>query len=77
MIYGVYAVKDILIGFNAPFIMGNDEVAKRTFKQTVGNKPERNDLQLWKLGNWNDETGTFTNNSPLMLAFGKEDNNGI
>lgn len=73
MIYGVYAVKDILVGFNAPFVMVNDEIAKRTFKITVDQKPEKNDLQLWRLSQWNDVTGEFLNNQPEMLAFGKED----
>lgn len=73
MIYGVYAVKDILVGFNAPFVMVNDEIAKRTFKNTVDQKPEKNDLQLWRLSQWNDITGEFLNNQPEMLAFGKED----
>lgn len=73
MIYGVYAVKDILVGFNAPFVLVNDDIAKRAFKNSVGQKPEKDDLQLWRLSQWNDITGEFLNNQPEMLAFGKED----
>lgn len=73
MKYGVYSVKDVLVGFNNPFLMVNDDVAKRAFIQNTKGKPEAPDLQLFKLGTFDDETGKFSDNEPVALAFGKED----
>lgn len=73
MIFGVYSVKDVLVGFNNPFLMVNDEVAKRAFIQNIKGKPEANDLELFKLGTFDDQTGKFENNEPIAMAFGKED----
>lgn len=59
----IYAVKDIVQGnYMQPFYMYNDEVAKRSFAQAINDeKASWNkialDLQLYRLGEFNDETG--------------------
>lgn len=73
MIYGVYSVKDVLVGFNNPFIMVNDEVAKRAFINNTKGKAEAVDLELYRLGLFDDQTGKFQQEEPMALAFGKED----
>ena len=73
MKYGIYSVRDVLVGYNNPFLMVNDEVAKRAFIQNTKGKPEATDLELFKLGTFDDQTGKFEENEPVALAFGKED----
>lgn len=73
MIFGVYSVKDVLVGFNNPFIMVNDDVAKRAFINNTKGKPEANDMELYRLGLFDDQTGKFQQEEPIALAFGKED----
>lgn len=72
MIYGIYSVKDALIGFNAPTIMVNEEVAKRNFQSMVKKSDIGNDLSLWDLGTFDEDTGTIIPKMPTMVTFGKE-----
>lgn len=57
MIYNVYSIKDTLVGFNAPFIMVSDEVARREFANSLIKNPNKDYLQLWKIGDFDDENG--------------------
>lgn len=74
MIYHIYSAKDALIGFNAPFIMLNEDVAKRDFLDRIEKAPThlKNDLSLWEIGTFDDETGTIIPKVPKMVTFGKE-----
>ena len=65
MTIGVYAVKDVLQNrFLSPGYADNDELAIRQFKSNVSNialwKENPGDFQLFKLANFNDETGEYT-----------------
>lgn len=61
MKYGVYAIKDSLSGvFGAPFIDVNDDCAKRTFAVKMQDSAIRQDLQLFKLGEFAMESGVIT-----------------
>lgn len=59
----IYAVKDTVAGaYMNPFYLNNDEVAKRSFKQACMDENSQyhkiaKDLQLYRLGTFNDETG--------------------
>lgn len=74
MIYQIFSARDTLIGFNAPFIMINEQVAKRDFLDRIEQAPPhiRNDLSLWNIGTFDDETGTIIPKMPEMVIFGKE-----
>lgn len=66
MILHIYAVRDTVNGaFMNPFYLNNDEVAKRSFKMACEDENSnyfkiRKDLQLFKLGTFNDESGEIT-----------------
>lgn len=74
MTYQIYAVKDALVAYNTPFILLNEDVAKREFRIMLEHTDEikRKDLSLWKLGTFEDETGTIVPMIPEMVVFGKE-----
>ena len=67
----MYTIKDNLRGFMVPYNAINDEVAKRDFInscQTVETmKPIKNDLDLYYLGEYEDETAEFTPNMELLI----------
>lgn len=60
----MYALKDELNGFTTPIPFMNEELAKRYLKDqymsnpTVKNTPE--DFSLWKVGEFDSETGAYT-----------------
>lgn len=60
----LYALKDELNGFTSPIPFMNEELAKRYLKDqvmtnpTVKNTPE--DFSIWKLGEFDTETGAWT-----------------
>lgn len=73
MVYKIYTVRDALVGYNAPFIMVNEDVAKREFRTLCEKKKEvADDLSLWEIGSFDDETGTIIPLIPEMVKFGKE-----
>lgn len=58
----IYAFKDIKIGFMEPFLQAGREVAIRTFDGVIQSekiimKNYKNDIELWKIGKFNDQTG--------------------
>lgn len=74
MIYGLYAVKDELEGFNAPFILKSDELALRNYILTAKDSIFKNDLSLYKIGTFEDQSGTIIGIEPECLMKGvKED----
>lgn len=60
MLTPIYAVKDKLVGFGQPYTKYNEDVAKRDFKNAMANQPIREDLELYKLGTYNDNTAEIT-----------------
>lgn len=62
----IYAVKDVVVGnFMLPFYLHNDNEAKRSFNLAINSQTQIaqnwKDLQLFSIGEWNDETGEITN----------------
>ncbi|WGL31321.1 nonstructural protein [Dipodfec virus UOA04_Rod_907] len=59
----IYAIKDVVVGdhFN-PFYLRNDEEAKRSFTNAMQEPGAKNvkDMQLFRLGEFNTETGELT-----------------
>lgn len=70
MTYGIYSIQDTLIGFNAPFIMSNDEVAKREYHNYLNNTPNSEDMRLFYLGTFDDTNGKIENVTPVQVEGG-------
>lgn len=77
MIYKMYAVKDTKIGYQSPFLQVSEAVAKRSFKEAVNDtRSEMNrhpeDIELWKVGDYDDQTGKITGQEPKYIIGGKD-----
>lgn len=74
MIMNLYAIKDELNGFTWPTPIPNDEMAKRHLREMITNNPsmkiEPKDFSIWRIGEFNTETGLISNNNPKMLERG-------
>lgn len=75
MIQKLYAIRDQLSTYKAPFIMPNDKVAEREFKAIVNDSksgmyyaPEYFDL--YYIGEFDDNTGDLKPNKPTLLCNG-------
>lgn len=73
MKYGIYCIKDNLIGFMTPTLEKNDDVAIRNFKSSVNRMHESgdyivNDLALYCCGKFDVETGVITAHDPSIVA---------
>lgn len=78
MIYNLYSVQDTLVGFNAPILMVNEEVAKRTYSDYLKSEKCQHpqDMRLFKIGTFDDVTGTILPIVPeQILGGGDEDGN--
>ena len=70
----IYAIRDMLIEFHAPIVGVNDEQMKRDFKVFCEKKTdiERNDLQLYKIGEFDTATGHIQAFEPEYILWGFE-----
>lgn len=73
MKYGIYCMKDQLIGFLTPTLEKNDDVAKRNFKSSVNRMDHSgdyivNDLALYCCGEFDVETGVITSKDPTLVV---------
>lgn len=75
MKYNVYSIQDTLVGYNAPFIMVSDEVAKREFTNSLTKNPNKEYLKLWKIAEFDEDEGTITS-IPNELVMKGVDLNG-
>lgn len=61
MIQGLYVIKDELSGYAPPIAIKSDEMAKRWFINQVNTtavmKESAKDFSLWKVGEFNTESG--------------------
>lgn len=62
MNYGLYAIKDTLVGFLQPFIQPNDATATREFANMVNKSQSAvsvnyQNMELYKLGSYDSDTG--------------------
>lgn len=69
MLYNFYSVHDKVVGaYNAPTIFVNEEAAKRSFRALQEKRPDiAQDLTLWNIGTFEDETGTIIPIIPKMV----------
>lgn len=71
MIYNMYSIQDVMIGFNSPFIMKNDEIATREYNNFLENNPNAKDMRLFRIGEFNEETGEIKTIIPQIVQGGK------
>lgn len=62
MMFNIYAVRDVKVGFQSITIQPNDPVAARSFESTVINSDSvlfthAEDFSLYRLGTWDSDTG--------------------
>lgn len=70
----VYAIKDTAVGrfSSTPFMLENDEVAKRTFSTAINSGSQSQvavyykDMQIWKIGEFEDRTGEYVQDIYLV-----------
>lgn len=74
MILEIYVIKDTVIGaFQNPYLQHNQAHALRTAKEAVNDqsnntlKENTKDKQLWRLGKFNDVTGTIESNPEFIV----------
>lgn len=70
---GMYAIYDEIIEtYNAPFLCENDAVATRSFYDGITTieaiKMHKNDLKLYKVGTFNEETGAINPKVELITT---------
>lgn len=70
MKYGVYTIQDTMMLYNAPFVMYSDEIAKREFANNMTRNPNRAYMRLWKIGEFDEETGTIIPGEAQLLIKG-------
>ena len=69
----IYSIKDNKIGFMHPFYQSNDAVAVRALNNAVNAKEMNNinqnvdDMELWKLGEFDDQTGQITSDIKFIV----------
>ena len=79
MIYNMYAVQDVMVGFNAPFIMVNENVAKREYANFLKSQKCTNptDMRLFKVGTFDDATGTIVGIVPEQFVGGGSEDGSL
>ena len=68
----MFSIQDTMIGFNAPFVMVNEEAAKRAYVNAEKKDPDSKDKRLFVIGNFDDETGTIEPVTPYQIMGGIE-----
>lgn len=77
MTQNIYAVKDNKTGFENLLIQPNDACAKRLFATLANEKDNKiniypADMELWKLGSWNTNTGVMNAIQPEYMLRGTD-----
>lgn len=68
----LYAVKDVKAAFWSPMTCANDAIAMRDFGGFVNHPdvgPVVKDLELWRLGEFDELTGLITSNPEYVCAY--------
>lgn len=76
---GLYAFKDIKIGFMKPWTSQNHETARRLYFRAIEDEEENivnqfpSDIELWTLGVYNDQTGEIHSEPEFMEKYIKKE----
>lgn len=73
----IFSMKDVKVGFANPFYQNNLDMAKRSFRVAVSDKRGelykiKDDLELWEIGSFDEETGKITGKEPEYIMGGKD-----
>ena len=68
MIYPIYSIQDALVGFQSPTLMNNDAFAMRAFKENFEDVKNAADYSLWKIGDFDTETGELIVCIPYIIC---------
>lgn len=70
----VYAVKDVKVAFMEPVFFMNDEQAVREFYRAAMREddPFAADKELWKIGEWDNQTGLIYGGQLEFMTNAKE-----
>lgn len=73
MIYGVYSVRDVNVGYGVPVTQENDAVAMRTFENGCSDKrsvwyTHCSDFHLERIGSFNTDTGELVAEPPTRIC---------
>ena len=71
MIYNLYSIEDVCSGYGNPVMVVKEELAKREFKNRCKKDLNPEDLRLWKVGEFNLETGEINANKPELIMKGE------
>lgn len=78
MIMKMYAIKDVKVAFRTPFFARSDGEACRMFEMNLKAnddiKPFAADYELYKIGDFDDENGSFAFLAVEYLMSGKDVN---
>lgn len=70
----LYSLKDEHNGYAAPIPFANDEIARRWFKEmkaeNITVKYSPGDFSIWKIGEFDSETGRFTDTKHNLIERG-------
>lgn len=66
----VYCIYDKVAGvYNPPFVAENDATAQRSFNSALEKSPFRNDMSLYLIGTYNDDTdGSIDSCKPSFVC---------
>lgn len=68
MIRGLYSVRDELIGYGNPVSFPSDSVAIREFKILASESKSPQDLVLFKVGSFDDQSGEIVEKVHVQLV---------
>lgn len=73
----IFAIKDNLVGFNAPYIRQNERVAIREFRTLIDSLDAKDDysaydLGLYHVGMFNVETGIIESCDPQVVLLASQ-----
>ena len=68
MKYPIYSIQDVLVGFQSPTIMNNDAFALRAFSESFSDVNNPADYCLWKIGEFDTDTGELIPSVPSVIA---------
>lgn len=77
MKFGLYSIKDAKTGFMTPVLEQGDPAALRNFSAAVSQRDcimyqYPNDFALYKVANWDTDTGVDPVLSPILIADASE-----
>lgn len=72
----LYAIQDILIGFNIPMTAANDEAMIRDYKIWAAKNDAGEDKRLFKVGEFDEKTGEIKPLTPIECICGGITKNG-